>query len=90
MLTAAEQSALDVFRSFHVSVGQMLCFHGPLLAKHGATLGQMAAKDLVVKEQFAGGFSLTRTGYEALSAKKRHSSASSSSRSAASDSASRR
>ncbi len=72
MLSAAEQSALAVFRVFMVSPGEMLCFHGPQLAKHGATLRRLADKNLVVQEQFAGGYSLTRAGFEAMAAS-RHS-----------------
>jgi hypothetical protein len=67
MLTASEHAALAVFRSFMVNTGEMLCFHGPQLEKHGATLRTLAEKNLVVKEQFAGGYSLTRAGFEAMS-----------------------
>lgn len=67
MLTASEHAALAVFRSFMVNVGEMLCFHGPQLEKHGATLRTLAEKNLVVKEQFAGGYSLTPAGFEAMS-----------------------
>ena len=57
---------LAVFRSFMVSAGEMLCFHGPQLEKHGPTLRQLTEKNLVIKEQFAGGYSLTRAGFEAM------------------------
>jgi hypothetical protein len=66
MLSTSEQAALAVFRSFMVNTGEMLCFHGPQLEKHGPTLRQLAEKNLVVKEQFAGGYSLTRAGFEAM------------------------
>jgi hypothetical protein len=68
MLTASEQAALAVFRTFHVGTGQMLCFHGPQLEKHRTPLRLLTEKNLVVKEQFAGGYSLTRAGFEAMSA----------------------
>jgi hypothetical protein len=74
MLSTAEKSALAVFRSFHVGAGQMLCFHGPQLAKHGASLKTLTEKNFVIKEQFAGGYSLTRSGAEAMAAE-RHSAA---------------
>ncbi|HYO23959.1 MAG TPA: hypothetical protein VEQ85_03335 [Lacipirellulaceae bacterium] len=67
MLSNSEQAALAVFRSFKVSPGEMLCFHGPQLDKHSATLRVLTEKNLIVKEQFAGGYSLTRAGYDALS-----------------------
>ena len=66
MLSTPEQAALAVFRSFKVGAGQMLCFHGPQLEKHRATLRQLTEKNLVIKEQFAGGYSLTRAGFEAM------------------------
>ena len=34
MLTAAEKSALQVFRQFLVTQGEMLCFTGNLWDKH--------------------------------------------------------
>lgn len=66
MLSTSEQAALAVFRSFMVNAGEMLCFHGPQLEKHGPTLRQLTEKNLVIKEQFAGGYSLTRAGFEAM------------------------
>jgi hypothetical protein len=68
VLTSSEQAALAVFKSFMVSTGEMLCFQGPQLEKHGATLRQMAEKNLVVKESFAGGYSLTPAGFKAMTA----------------------
>jgi hypothetical protein len=68
MLTNAEQAALNVFRSFMVGAGEMLCFQGPQLQKHGATLRQLTEKNYLIKEQFAGGYSLTRAGVEAMAA----------------------
>jgi hypothetical protein len=68
MLSTAEQSVLAVFRAFHVGPGEMLCFHGPQLAKYGACLRGLAEKNLVVKEQFAGGYSLTSAGFDAMAA----------------------
>ena len=46
--------------------GQMLCFFGPDLEKHQAALQNMTAKELLVKEQFKGAYSLTRSGFEAM------------------------
>jgi hypothetical protein len=68
VLTTSEQAALAVFRSFMVGAGEMLCFQGPQLEKHGATLRQLAEKNLVVKESFAGGYSLTAAGFKAMTA----------------------
>jgi hypothetical protein len=66
MLSVAEQSALAVFRSFLVRSGQMVCFPAPQLEKHKATLQRLTEKNLVVREQFAGGYSLTPTGFAAM------------------------
>ena len=65
-LSAAERSALKVFRDFRVGRGEMFCFTGPLLAKHHSSLGSLIEKELVVKEQFMSGYSLTPAGSRAL------------------------
>ncbi len=70
MLSDAEQSALSVFRSFLVSPGEMLCFSGPQLEKHAASLRLLTEKDLLVAETFGGGYSLTRAGYAAMNGNK--------------------
>jgi hypothetical protein len=46
--------------------GQMLCFYGPTLKKHRPALKQLTEKELLVKEQFEGGYSLTRSGFAAM------------------------
>ena len=68
MLSTAEQSLLAVFRQFLVSEGQMLCFYGPILKKHRAALSQLTDKGLLVKERFRGGYSLTESGFAAMTA----------------------
>jgi len=65
-LTKAEQRVLHTFRQFLVTPGQMLCFHGPNLNQHQAALKQLTDKEFLVKEQFKGGYSLTKAGYEAM------------------------
>jgi len=44
----------------------MLCFYGPNLAKYKAALQQLTEKELLVKEQFKGGYSLTYAGFAAM------------------------
>lgn len=68
MLTKAEQGVLRVFREFLVTPGQMLCFCGPRLKTHRSALRQLAEKELVVKEEFKGGYSLTPAGFAAMKA----------------------
>jgi hypothetical protein len=44
----------------------MLCFHGPWFDEHRESLRHLTAIKLVTKEQFASGYSLTKTGFAAL------------------------
>ena len=44
----------------------MLCFFGPDLKKHGRAFQNLTEKNLLSKEQFAGAYSLTETGFQAL------------------------
>lgn len=46
--------------------GQMLCFYGPNLQQNKATLELLTEKELLVKERFKGGYSLTRAGFAAM------------------------
>ena len=66
MLTPSEEAVLDVFRVYRIAFGEMLCFTGPQLDKHKASLRQLAEKEFLVAERFAGGYSLTRTGVAAM------------------------
>jgi hypothetical protein len=66
MLSRAERSVLAVFRTFLVRAGEMVCFTGPQLQKFGPTLVGLTKKNLVVREQCAGGYSLTREGFAAM------------------------
>jgi predicted transcriptional regulator len=44
----------------------MLCFFGPDLERNKAALQRLTERDLLVKEQFKGAYSLTRNGFEAM------------------------
>ena len=46
--------------------GKMLCFYGPNLERDKATLKLMTDKELLVKEKFKGGYSLTQAGFAAM------------------------
>ena len=63
---ASDQTAFDVFRSYRVSSGQMLCFHGPQLEKYGESLRSLTTRGWVVKERFDGAYSLTEAGFRAM------------------------
>jgi hypothetical protein len=66
MFSKADLAVLDVFRTYLVTPGEMLCFHGPWFDEHRESLCHLTAIKLVAKEQFAGGYSLTKTGFAAL------------------------
>ena len=63
LLSDSERRVLRIFREFLMSPGQMLCFHGPDLKKHKSALVQLTEKQLLVKEDFKDGYSLTKAGF---------------------------
>jgi hypothetical protein len=65
-LSVPELAALQVFRDFHVAPGEMFCFTGPMLEKHQKSLIQLVGRNLLVKEQFTSGYSMTAVGYRAM------------------------
>lgn len=66
MLTKAEVRILRTFRQYLIAPGEMLCFSGTNLKQNKATLEQMTEKQLLLREQFQGGYSLTRVGFKAM------------------------
>ena len=66
MFSKADLAVLDTFRGYLVTPGEMLCFHGDWFDEHRESLCRLTAKKLLVKEQFKGGYSLTKTGFAAL------------------------
>jgi hypothetical protein len=70
-LSASELAALKVFRDFRIAPGEMFCFTGPALEKHQKSLNQLVIKDLLVKEQFTSGYSMTAGGFRAMVAARR-------------------
>ncbi len=66
MLTVGEQRVLNTFRKFLMTPGRMLCFYGPNLKQNRAALQQLTDKDFLVREQFEGGYSLTKAGFTAM------------------------
>ncbi len=66
LLSTSEQRVLCTFRRFLMTPGQMLCFSGPNLKQNKATLDLLTNKELMVKEKFDGGYSLTQTGFTAM------------------------
>jgi hypothetical protein len=65
-MSNSDRSALGVFRQYGIGPGQMLCFHGSHLEKHGDALRRLTSLGLVTKERFAGGYSLTSAGFAVM------------------------
>lgn len=63
MLSLNDQLALDVFRRYLVTPGEILCFHGQWLEEHGESLRHLTSIKLIIKEHFNGSYSLTDAGY---------------------------
>ncbi|MEM9351784.1 MAG: hypothetical protein AAGA92_02120 [Planctomycetota bacterium] len=66
VVDAPEQRVLRTFRQYLMTPGKMLCFSGPDLAKKKAVLEQMCERELLWREEFAGAYSLTPTGFSAM------------------------
>ena len=65
-MNASEQRVLQTFRHYLMTPGQMLCFSGPDFAKYRATLERMSEQELLSREKFKGGYSLTDAGFAAM------------------------
>lgn len=63
MLSDSEKSVLRTFRKFYMEPGEMLCFNGPDLLAKSLALDLLVGKQFLVREKFAGAFSLTTAGY---------------------------
>lgn len=68
MLSDSEKSVFNTFRKFYMEPGEMLCFNGHDLLAKSPALDLLVDKRFLVREKFAGAFSLTAAGY----AKMRH------------------
>lgn len=66
MLSKPEQQLLTIFRRFQVGPCQMLCFNSQQLKTHNAAFKLLTEKGYLVREGFAGAFSLTHDGFTAM------------------------
>ncbi len=66
LLTTLEERVLRTFQQFQVTPGQMLCFYGPNLQQFKPALQDLTDKELLIREQFNGGYSLTQAGFAAM------------------------
>ena len=67
-LTKTEQRVMKTYRKFLMTPGQMLCFYGPDLKQNENALANLTNRDMLVKERFKGGYSLTQDGYDLMKA----------------------
>jgi hypothetical protein len=63
---APQQAALAVFRDYLIEPSQMLCFHGRLLDENRDSLRCLTEQGLLSKEEFKGGYTLTKAGFAAI------------------------
>ncbi len=61
-----EQRVLQTFRQYLMTPGKMLCFSGQDLDRKKAALERMCDRDLLSREDFAGAYSLTPSGFSAM------------------------
>ena len=66
MLSDPERRVLRTFRQYRIAPGRMLCFNGQSLKTNRLALEQLTKKELLVKEQFSGAYSLTQAGFAAM------------------------
>jgi hypothetical protein len=66
VLTRDEVRILQTFRQYLIVPGEMLCFSGTNLKQNKVTLEQMTDKQLLHRERFQGGYSLTQVGFKAM------------------------
>ena len=66
LLSAQEKRVLGTFQKYLVTPGEMLCFSGQNLEQDKATLELMSDKNLLDREVFKGGYSLTKDGFTAM------------------------
>jgi hypothetical protein len=65
-LSQGEMSVLMMFRKYLMTPGKMLCLSVNDLASMKKSLDTLITAGLLVPEDFKGGYSLTRSGYEAM------------------------
>ena len=66
MLSAPEKRVLLTFREFLMTPGQMLCLSGPNLDRDRAAIKLLIDKEVLVQEDFKGGYSLTEAGFAVM------------------------
>ncbi len=70
MLSTSERRVLRTFRTYLMTPNRMLCFFGPNLKQNAAALESLTHKELLIKESFTGGYSLTAAGFASMNENK--------------------
>ncbi len=65
-LSKKERNLLRIFRQFLMTPGKMLCLNAPQIKTYRTALNTLIEKDLLVKEKFKGGYSLTHDGFTVM------------------------
>ena len=65
-MSKSELRVLQIFRTFLMTSGQMLCLQPPQLQTYRVAIGKLVDKDFLVKATFKGGYCLTDAGYAAM------------------------
>ncbi|TWT34361.1 hypothetical protein [Blastopirellula retiformator] len=65
-MSQSEQSVLKTFRKFYMSPGKMLCFTSVELDAKKSAFDSLVDKRYLMREKFAGAYSLTSRGYRRM------------------------
>jgi hypothetical protein len=65
-LSAAENAVLNLFSTYLMTPGKMLCLNNPDRENFKVPLGQLTSKGMLIQERYVGGYSLTETGSAAM------------------------
>ncbi len=65
-LSDGELHVLAMFRKYLMTPGKMLCISSQDITSMKKSLDKLTLAGLLVPEEFKGGYSLTRSGYEAM------------------------
>jgi hypothetical protein len=65
-LTSDQRSVLEVFRTYLMTPGEMLCFGSSEHDSLSVPLAQLTEKGLLNSERKSGGYSLTQSGFTAM------------------------
>ena len=65
-MSPAEHRLLDIFRQYLMTPGRMLCLNSQQLQSYRVAIVKLIENDLLTKESYKGGYSLTEAGYEMM------------------------